>query len=113
MCDQRSLEQITKKVVLAARDCLGEKLDKVVLYGSYARGDYNSESDIDILVLADIPIEDRWKTRMQISKLTYDLDLEHDVLVSLHVVDRTTFYQYADDLPFYINVLKDGVELSA
>ena len=32
---------------------LGKRLKKIILYGSYARGDYNSSSDIDILVLTD------------------------------------------------------------
>jgi len=50
---------------------------------------------------------------MKISSLTWELDLEHDVLVSLNVTDCATFYEYIDDLPFYMNVLKEGVELSA
>jgi len=38
------LDEITAKVVQAARESLGDKLDKVILYGSYARGDYDDES---------------------------------------------------------------------
>ena len=113
MCDQIKLNKITSIVVQAARDSLGSRLDKVILYGSYARGDYNSESDIDIMVLADIPLDDRWQTYLKISKLTEWLDLEYDVLTSINVTDCTTFYKYADALPFYKNVLKDGVLLSA
>ena len=37
------INEITQKVLKAAKDTLGDKLDKVILFGSYARGDYDSE----------------------------------------------------------------------
>ncbi|MDR1135898.1 MAG: nucleotidyltransferase domain-containing protein [Clostridiales Family XIII bacterium] len=107
------LDEITTKIVQAAKDSLGDKLDKVILYGSYARNGYDEESDIDIMVLADIPLEERWRTYLQISELTGYLSLEYDVLVSINVIDCATFYKYINDLPFYVNVMKDGVELGA
>ena len=113
MCGQMELDQITSVVVQAAKDSLGDKLDKVILYGSYARGDYNNESDIDIMILADIPLEDRWRTYLEISRLTGWIDLKYDVLTSINITDCATFIKYSDDLPFYRNVLKEGVLLSA
>jgi predicted nucleotidyltransferase len=114
MCSQVALNEITQKIVCRAKEHLGDKLDKVILYGSYARGDYDDESDIDIMVLADIPAEDRWQTYMQcFNELASRLGLERDILVSVHVQDCSTFYRFADDLPFYMNVRKEGVELSA
>ena len=114
MCSETALNQITSKVVQTARDCLGKKLDRVILYGSYARGDYNDESDIDIMVLADIPAEDKWKTYMlHFNELASRLGLEKDILVSIHVQDSATFNKYMQDLPFYMNVLREGVVLSA
>jgi predicted nucleotidyltransferase len=113
MCSKNVLSEVTNNVVVAARNSLGEKLDKVILYGSYARGDYDDESDIDIMVLADIPHEDCWKESEKIIDLTWEFNLEHDVLVTAHVTDCKTFYEYIDVLPFYMNVAKEGVELYA
>lgn len=42
------------------KEILEDKLSKVILYGSYARGDYRENSDIDIMVLTtltDVEIE--------------------------------------------------------
>jgi len=113
MCTKAILNEITSQVAQEARRQLGDKLDKVILYGSYARGDYDAESDIDILVLADIPKEDAWQVNTSLSRALSLLDLEHDVLISLNVTDCATFYKYVDALPFYGNVRKDGVELYA
>ena len=33
------------------KDIMGSKLTKVIVYGSYARGDYNSSSDVDVMIL--------------------------------------------------------------
>jgi predicted nucleotidyltransferase len=113
MLTQTTVNEITGKVVDAAKSVLGGKLDKVILYGSYARGDCDDESDIDIFVLADISREDALRTTFAISDASGDLSLEYDTLVSIHVTACALFYEYIDVLPFYMNVLKDGVELYA
>ena len=33
----------------------GAHLKSVILYGSYARGDYSKDSDIDVMILVKIP----------------------------------------------------------
>jgi predicted nucleotidyltransferase len=113
MCSQIVLDELTSKIVQAAQNSLGEKLDKVILYGSYARGDYDDESDIDIMVLADIPMEETDRFDMELGKLASRLGLEYDVFVSLFIKDCKTFYRFLPVEPFYKNVMKDGVLLSA
>jgi len=113
MCSKAVLDEITERVCAAAKEVLGEKLEKVLLYGSYARGDYDEYSDIDIFVLANIPQEDCCKTSLEIHDLAGDLALEHNILICPHVVCDAIFYKYLNVLPFYMNVIKEGVELYA
>jgi len=49
MCSKAALDEITGRVCTAAKEVLGDKLEKVLLFGSYARGDYDEYSDVDIL----------------------------------------------------------------
>ena len=48
MCTKAQLTQITKEVSEGIQNMLGDKLQNIILYGSYARGDNDDESDIDI-----------------------------------------------------------------
>ena len=113
MCSQATLNQITDRVVREVKDNFGEKLDKIILYGSYARGDNVDGSDVDIMALVDIPPEDANRFDMQLTRFTSRLGLEFDVVVSLFIKDCATFYKYLQIEPFYQNVIKDGVVLSA
>jgi predicted nucleotidyltransferase len=113
MHNQSLLNEITNKVVIAAQTSLGSKLDKVILYGSYARGDFNDDSDIDIIVLADIPCKDRGYERNKIRTILGSIDLDYNVILTLKIIDRETFYTFLPVEPFFSNVMKDGVVLSA
>ena len=37
---------------------LGKSLSKIIVYGSYARGDYREDLDIDIMILTTLPFYD-------------------------------------------------------
>jgi len=112
MCSEATLDLVTGKISRAARDVLGDKLEKVYLFGSYARGDYDEESDIDIFVLADIEPTEANNIRRKIHRTTGDLDLEYDVVTCIHMGCSSIFHRARNVLPFYMNVLKDGRELS-
>jgi hypothetical protein len=44
---------------------------------------------------------------------TTKLDLKYDVVVSLYVKERETFYKWKNILPFYKNVAREGISLIA
>jgi len=113
MCSKAALDAITERVCAAAKETLGERLEKVLLFGSYARGDYDEESDIDIFVLADIQPEDVDEVRDEIRARMAYIELEYDAVICLHMACSDNFHNYLDILPYYMNVQKDGVELYA
>jgi len=110
---QTQLKQITDTITESAKELLGDKLHSIILYGSYARGDFNEDSDVDIMILADIDDSEIWKIRNKMCEVTSDLALELDVLVSARIKSRQIFEKWVDTLPYYKNVRKDGVMLYA
>ena len=59
----------------------GDRLVKLVLFGSQARGEARPDSDIDIVLVLKEPV-DGYTERKRISHFTADLCLKHDVVIS-------------------------------
>ena len=105
------LNAVTQKVVNVAKNTLGERLNRVILFGSYARGDFDSESDVDIFVLADVPHEETNRWSNSIDEHLGDLWLDYDLLVCIHLTSKVIFDRYYNAMPYYQNVIKEGIEL--
>ncbi len=108
---QKTISILTQ-ITVEAKNILGNSLHSVLLYGSYARGDYDDESDMDIMILVDIPREKLSLYKKPFSKLTSDLGLIHDILITVTLKDRYTFEKYLDAVPFYQAVKKEGVAIA-
>jgi len=109
--DNRKINTVLHEIVLAAKNTLGERLDKIILFGSYARDDYDEESDIDICILADVPRDEAIRWRTEIKEYLWEVELDYDILVSMRVINNSFFYNHLGILPFYRNVLHEGVEI--
>ncbi len=105
---------MTKQEVLmtfaqAARKILKHNLSKLIVYGSYARGDYKENSDIDVMILTPLSDEEIEHVENEIFDLAYDLELESGVIIN-PVLENEVHYKYwLGALPFYDNVEKEGV----
>ena len=109
MCKKSELQTILKKVTSASVQLYGKRLNKIILYGSYARGDYTDESDIDIMIVLNCGPDEIKKLRKQTAEMTSDISLEQEVLLSVLLRDKKHFEDNLDFLPFYKNILKEGV----
>ncbi len=114
MLEKKSENEITTiitEIVNETKELLKEDIYKIVLYGSCARGDYNSESDIDIMIIMNCEKESILQYRKQISKVASRIGLKNDIEISLLLRDRSTFKQNETVLPFYKNIQKEGIIL--
>ncbi len=109
MCTKNQLDEIIAEIVAFSKDLFGDKFKNVILYGSYARGDYDEESDIDIMIMVDMDREELVKYRRKINDFCADLDLEYNVLLASKLQSQPFFDEWKTTLPFYQNVIKDGV----
>lgn len=112
MCTKSQLNIVTSSVADEAKRVFGAILDAVVLYGSYARGDNDDESDIDIMVRINCSQEELKKYRFILSSFTSALSVENDVTVSVVIVDTPTYERYKHHLPFYENVEREGLKIA-
>lgn len=109
MCNRNQAVEILKKVyekTLPIFKCIAS----AYLYGSYARGDYNNESDVDILLIVDLSQEEISEKRMAVASVSSELSLEYGVTVSVTIKPKVQFNRYFSVLPFYRNVLKEGIK---
>jgi predicted nucleotidyltransferase len=84
----------------------GHRLDRVVLFGSRARGEANPDSDYDIAVfLKDLP--DRWVEVERLAKLHVDF-LDADAFIDAKPYAATA---YLERTPLMREIRREGVDL--
>ena len=109
------IKNILEEYVKGLFKIIGEDLKQVILYGSYARGEQDSNgeiSDIDIMILVDSSDEDIKKIEKKVISYSYDLDLEYDILLSPIIENIENYKDRARYMAFYKNIEKEGVLLN-
>jgi predicted nucleotidyltransferase len=86
----------------------GDNLQGIILFGSYSRGDFNAESDVDLLLLFNENFKYFQKDNEVYSKIV-DILSDYNLLISLIPTSKYLFE--VKKAPLYMNVKKEGIEL--
>lgn len=71
----------------------GERLDKIILYGSRARGDYREDSDFDFAVVLKDKEVKRYSELKNLCDVVFPIQLAHSVCISYMAVNNTLLNQ--------------------
>jgi predicted nucleotidyltransferase len=113
--NERNISSLTDEEILALSK-LKEKVKesfhvvKIILFGSKARGDYNRDSDVDLLMLVEEP--KTFESRSKLSDINFDVLMQYDVDLSPMLENIEDWDRGVSVTPMFKNsVLREGVEL--
>lgn len=111
MCTDAELQEVLKQVKRSSQKLYGSKLNKIFLYGSYARGSQTEESDIDIMIILNCSMDEIKKLRGKTAEMSSDISLEQGVFLSVLLRDKEHFDENVNFLPFYQNIAREGITI--
>lgn len=110
---QQDVQKIISNLCGSLEQFFPQAQPEAILFGSYARGDAEAGSDLDVLILVDTPRQVILEKNWQVGSLAADFLLDYGVVVSPIVENRDYFHANIDLLPFYGNIQREGVRVSA
>ncbi|GAA4401211.1 nucleotidyltransferase domain-containing protein [Nibrella viscosa] len=100
------LRSLTQELKQALTDLYGERLDKVILYGSYARSDFHDESDVDVLAVLRVDSVRPSGEFRKYGDIVWAMWEKYGVWVSIRLTSVAKFT--SSDLMLYQNIRAQG-----
>lgn len=107
----QTLQNLMEEYIYEIKKIYSSHLRKVIMYGSYARGDFRADSDVDIMILLDLSDLDLKAYSQKLSYMTYDFNLDNDLEIKPIAKSEAHFKKWVTNYPFYANIAKEGVVL--
>ncbi len=102
------VQTILKETRNELQKIYSDRLKEIILFGSYARGDFMDNSDIDIILLLE-GVKDISTEREKYLPITGRLSLKYDTVISVIPFDFQVFHQKRT--PLILNVNKEGIRI--
>ena len=111
MCTEHQLNEIKQIVIECYEKTYGKNIVDIILYGSYARGDFLETSDIDVTAIVRGERKELQEKLKEVWDVTAEVGLENDVVISPTVIPHDEYMKYKDTLPYYRNIAEEGQKI--
>ena len=85
------------------REKFKNRIKEVIVFGSYARGDYTEESDIDVLIVGDVSLD-------EIVDISVEILLKYGEVINA-IVEKKEEFEAKKNFSFHKIVLKEGIRV--
>ncbi len=103
----KTRDKAIKEFINSIKTKHGAKIDRIILFGSFARGDYRKESDIDVLVIWKGDEVEGWNS---LEREAVEVLFKYGSFISLKIISPTEYSAMKEmDFPFIKNVSAEGV----
>jgi predicted nucleotidyltransferase len=103
----KTREKALKEFIKSIKTKYEDKIDRIILFGSYARGDYRKESDIDVLIIWKGDEVEGWNS---LEREAVEVLFKYGSLISLKIISPNEYSTMKEmDFPFIRNVSAEGV----
>lgn len=102
-------QEVYMELVESVLNIMEERVVRIVLYGSAARGTASEDSDIDIALLVNGGMNREMEDRL--SDIIVDMNLKYDKVFSVIDIEFEKFCKWGNVMPFYQNINKEGIVL--
>ena len=113
MCSTQQLSGMMAQLIEGVKQLFGDADMEVILYGSYARQEADDDSDVDVMVLLDVPREQLPSYRRELARIAGDLLYDYGVVISPVLENRAFFERNRNTYPFFRNVDKEGIRYAS
>lgn len=94
-------EKALKEFIERIKEKYPEKITKIIIFGSYVQGDFTEESDIDILIIGEVTLD-------QAIDVSYPIMLKYGVYISPKVKTPQDFDAHKN-YSFLKRVIEEGI----
>ncbi len=100
---------VLRKIKQVLQAHFRDDVQDVILFGSQVAGSARDDSDYDVLIVLNKDNYD-WKYRDRICHVIYDLEIEYDILIDMHIISRyELLHTLRGTQPVFMNAIEQGI----